>query len=376
MHSLWQQRAFHSQPDLVVVGAGIVGLFIALFHQRRHPKHRVMVLERAAFPDGATVRNAGFACFGSPSELLHDLDNEGETVALQRAEERWHGLLELRAELGDEGIGYEATGGHEAFVTGDALYPPVAEGFERLNDLMRPITGTTTFCWADDLIEHLGLGGVDHLARTEFEGAIDSAKLIRSLMQKAQEEGVLIRGNADVARIASDASHVDLILRDGTVITTERVAVATNGFTPALMPELDVVPARGQVLLTAPIPALRLRGTFHMNEGFYYFRDCDGGILLGGARHLDVEGERTMQEGLTSLIQSDLERLLRDLILPGQEFSIANRWSGTMAFGSAGKTPLVERITDRVAVAVRLGGMGVAIGIRVARRAAALLDEA
>lgn len=47
-----------------------------------------------------------------------------------------------------------------------------------------------------------------------------------------------------------------------------------------------------------------------------------------------------------------------------------------MAFGSAGKTPLVERITDRVAVAVRLGGMGVAIGIRVARRAAALLDEA
>lgn len=376
MHSHWQQRAFHRQPDLVVVGSGIVGLFTALFHQRRHPQHRVVVLERAPFPDGATVRNAGFACFGSPSELLHDIAQEGEAVALQRAEERWRGLLELRAELGDGRIGFEPTGGHEVFVTGDALYPQVAEGFERLNTLMRPITGTTTYHWADAVIERSGMSGVDHLARTDLEGAIDSAQLIRSLMLKAQEEGVLIRGNADVAHIASEASHVDLLLRDGTVISSERVVLATNGFTPDLLPELDVVPARGQVLLTTPIPGLRLRGTFHMNEGFYYFRDCDGGVLLGGGRHLDIEGERTMQQGLTAVIQSDLERLLREVILPGQDYSIASRWSGTMAFGSTGKTPLVERINERVTVAVRLGGMGVAIGIRVARRAAALLDEA
>ena len=54
--------------------------------------------------------------------------------------------------------------------------------------------------------------------------------------------------------------------------------------------------------------------------------------------------------------------------------TIANRWSGTMAFGRHSKSPLVERIGERVAVAVRMGGMGVAIGIRVARRAADLLE--
>ena len=43
-----------------------------------------------------------------------------------------------------------------------------------------------------------------------------------------------------------------------------------------------------------------------------------------------------------------------------------------MGMGSS-KSPIIERTSDRVVVAVRLGGMGVAIGIRVARRAAALL---
>lgn len=111
-----------------------------------------------------------------------------------------------------------------------------------------------------------------------------------------------------------------------------------------------------------------------MHEGFYFFRDCAGGVLLGGGRHLDLEGERTMHEGLTPLVQGDLERLLREMVLPGQAFTIANRWSGTMAFGSRSKSHLVERIGERVVVAVRMGGMGVAIGIRVARRAVEPID--
>jgi hypothetical protein len=45
-----------------------------------------------------------------------------------------------------------------------------------------------------------------------------------------------------------------------------------------------------------------------------------------------------------------------------------------MAFGSRSKSPLVERIGERVVVAVRMGGMGVAIGIRVARRAVEPID--
>ncbi|MBK9177895.1 MAG: FAD-binding oxidoreductase [Flavobacteriales bacterium] len=371
--SVWEARAFHSQPRLTVVGAGIVGLFTALLYKRRFPGHRVLVVERGAHPSGASIRNAGFACFGSPSELLADIDKEGADAALCRVEERWRGLRELRAELGDEHIGFEPTGGHEAYRIADFLYPRVAEGFDGLNEMLQPILGQKAFHWSDETISAQGLHGVSHVAHTHLEGPIDSGLLMRALLQKAMESGVALRTNAEVLAIEEHAMGVRLPLRGGEVLESEQVLVATNGYTPALLPELDVVPGRGQVLLTEPIEGLRLRGTFHMDEGFYYFRDCAGGVLLGGGRNLDLVGESTMTDGTTPMIQEALERLLREVILPGVDFRIARRWSGIMAFGKDSKQPLVMRTSDRVGVAVRMGGMGVAIGIRVARRAVDLL---
>ncbi|MBL0127451.1 MAG: hypothetical protein IPP83_08300 [Flavobacteriales bacterium] len=116
-------------------------------------------------------------------------------------------------------------------------------------------------------------------------------------------------------------------------------------------------------------------GTFHLGEGFYYFREYQGAVLLGGGRNLDVAGETTTADGTTEQIQSALEELLRTVILPGREFKIARRWSGVMGFGAKSKAPIIERVSPRVTAAVRLGGMGVAIGIRVARKAAALLKD-
>lgn len=331
------------------------------------------MLERGTHPSGASVRNAGFACFGSPSELLADITKEGLDATLHRMEERWRGLQELRAELGDERIGFEPTGGHEVYRVGDPLYPRVAEGFDGLNDQLRAILGQSAFHWADDSIAAFGLQGVAHMARTRLEGPLDSGLLIRALLQKAIEQGVELRTHADVIAIEEHAMGVRLPLRDGDVIESEQVLIATNGYARELLPELDVVPARGQVLLTEPVEGLSIRGTFHMDEGFYYFRDCHGGVLLGGGRNLDIPGESTVKDGTTPLIQEALERLLRETILPGTDFRIAKRWSGIMAFGKDSKQPLVMRIGDRVGVAVRMGGMGVAIGIRVARRAVEML---
>jgi glycine/D-amino acid oxidase-like deaminating enzyme len=150
--------------------------------------------------------------------------------------------------------------------------------------------------------------------------------------------------------------------------------VATNAWTQELLPQLDVVPARGQVLLTKPVPGLRLRGTYHHDEGFYYFRDHAGGVLLGGGRNLDIPGETTALEGTTPLVQDALVRLLDEMILPGTSYTIARRWSGIMGMGPS-TGPIGERTSERVVAAVRLGGMGVAIGIRVARKAAGMVQE-
>lgn len=368
--SPWIQQRFGGPAHLLVVGGGLVGLFTALFHQRRWPSHRVLVVERGAFPDGASVRNAGFACFGSPSEILSDMDQEGPDTALTRVEERWRGLQELRAELGDEAIAFEPTGGYELFHAGSELYTRTADRFDELNRALRDIVGGTAYSWCDERIGDLGLT-TGHLACCPWEGPLHSGRLMGTLLRKVQDAGVEVRFGCEVTDLSGSAFG-RIRTQDGTTLTAERIVVATNGYIRQLLPQADVLPARGQVVLTQEIPGLRLKGTFHAEEGYFYFRDFQGRVLLGGGRHLDKAGETTWVDGTSALIQQELEQLLRTTILPGTEVRIEQRWSGVMGFRTAGKSPWIERLDPRTVVAAGLSGMGVAIGIRVARQAAQL----
>ncbi len=375
MFSIWEQRSFLAEPHLAVVGAGITGLFTALHFKRRFPAHRVLVLERGPHPSGASVKNAGFACFGSPSEILADIASEGADTAVARVEERWLGLQELRAELGDDRIGFERTGGHELFAKGDALYNRVADRFDELNKTLSPVFGRPVYEWRNQVKGDMGLR-TGHVAFTDLEGPLDTGRMMRTLLDKVREAGVEVRFGHPVDAIDLDDTGVLLNIAGGNEpVRAEYVVLATNGYTNDLLPEAGIIPARGQVLLTSPIPGLRLKGTFHADEGYYYFRDYNGGVLLGGGRHLDKPGETTTEDAVTPMIQEALERLLREVILPGQHVTIAHRWSGVMGFRTHGKTPLVERAARRIVVAGGLSGMGVAIGVRVAKKAADLIAE-
>jgi gamma-glutamylputrescine oxidase len=375
MFSIWEREGFLAEPHLAVVGAGITGLFTALHYKRRFPAHRVLVLERGPHPSGASVKNAGFACFGSPSEILADIDAEGVATAVARVEERWLGLRELRAELGDQRMGFEPTGGHELFGERDALYNRVADRFDELNRTLSPVFGHPVYEWRNHLKGDMGLR-TGHIAFTRLEGSLDSGAMMRTLLHKVRSDGVDVRFGQPVTSAEGDDAGVLLrIGQDNAAVRAHHVVIATNGYAGELLRDIDVKPARGQVLLTSPVPGLRLKGTFHMEEGYYYFRDYQGRVLLGGGRHLDKAGETTTEDAVTPMIQEALERMLREVILPGQPFTIEHRWSGVMGFRTQGKTPLVERISPRVVVAAGLSGMGVAIGIRVARKAADLVAQ-
>ncbi len=374
MFSIWERTSFHQTPDLAVIGAGIVGLFTVLHYKRRFPHHQVIVLERGPHPSGASVKNAGFACFGSPSEILADIDAEGTDVALARVEERWLGLRELRAELGDAHIGFEASGGHELYAANDPLYTRVVDRFDELDSALRGIFGRSVYEWYDERKGDLGLR-TDHIAFTDLEGPLDTGMMMRALLSKVSAEDVAIHFNCEVVACEETATSAMIRMKDGSVINAARAVIATNGYARELLTSIDVVPARGQVLLTSPIEGLKLKGTFHINEGYYYFRDYQGCVLLGGGRQLDKSGETTTEDAVTPLIQDALEKLLREVIIPDRAFSIDQRWSGVMGFRSRGKSPLIERISPHVVAAVGLGGMGVAIGIRVAKKAAELVGE-
>ncbi|MEJ0079559.1 MAG: FAD-dependent oxidoreductase [Puia sp.] len=98
----------------------------------------------------------------------------------------------------------------------------------------------------------------------------------------------------------------------------EQVLVCTNAFAKTLLPDLDILPARGQILLTEPIEGLKIKGTFHYDEGFYYFRNLDKRLLLGGARNKFLAEEETFSSGTSEHIQDELERFLRGNCIAGR----------------------------------------------------------
>mgnify|MGYP003452809353 FL=1 len=153
--------------------------------------------------------------------------------------------------------------------------------------------------------------------------------------------------------------------------STKKLLFATNGFSKDLFSE-DVQPARAQVLITKPIQNLDIKGTFHLDKGYYYFRNIDNRILFGGGRNLDFQGETTTDFGNTNLIQNALEGLLKEVILPNHKFEIEHRWSGIMGMGST-KNPIVKQLSNHVYCGVRLGGMGIAIGSLVGKELADLV---
>ena len=336
MRSFWEQTAW-VDADVIIIGAGIIGINTAIDITTRHPEWRVVVLERGVLPSGASTRNAGFACVGSLSEIASDIDLMGSGAAADLVAQRMRGLTRLRERCAGADVGYTEDGGSE-------IFPEHHESLDRrdeVNGLLEPMFGCELLRLRPDLIEEYGLRrDLYTLVYTPFEGTLHSGKLIRHLWSLARQRGVEIHTGTEVMAMQADPSGVRLDVRSvrHTVnLRAARVVVATNAMIPTLLPEADlpeILPGRGQVIVTEPLPGVRLRGSFHADEGYYYFRALDGDrVLLGGGRNLDFAGERTTSHETTTMIQEALETMLRRDILPDHpSVRIAIRWAGTMAF--------------------------------------------
>ncbi|WP_222982385.1 NAD(P)/FAD-dependent oxidoreductase [Flagellimonas meishanensis] len=367
--SYWEYKTWFANVDFTIVGSGIVGLTCALQLKKKHPESKVLVLERGSLPQGASTKNAGFACFGSISELLSDLKTHTEDEVVDLVRRRWEGILALRKLLGDKEIGFEQLGGHELFLEGHSeLYQSCLYGMEGMNRMLGPIFGKGPFILNNNRFQFGKIQGkyITH----QLEGQLDTGKMMQALLQTCLLNGIPVLNGIEVESVRDFGKGAVIITKDFE-FDTGNVFVATNGFASKLLKTETVRPARAQVLITKPIKDLSIKGTFHFDEGYYYFRNIDNRILFGGGRNLDLKGEETSDFGQTPLIQQRLEELLKDVILPNQKVEIDQRWSGIMGIGKQ-KVPIVKQVSERVFCGVRLGGMGVALGSLVGKELADL----
>ncbi|MCV6629755.1 MAG: FAD-binding oxidoreductase [Flavobacteriaceae bacterium] len=359
MHlSYWEYKSWFSKIDYTIVGSGIVGLSTAIRLKEKYPDKKVVVLEKGLLPQGASTKNAGFACFGSLSEILDDLGSHSEDEVLELVEKRWKGLHLLRTRLGDNAIDYQNHGGYELFtVDQKSMFLDCLFHRARINEMLMPIFGEEVFVAKTN---SLGFEKIQsQYIFNQKEGQIDTGKMMQQLLYQAQLAGVIILNSIQVKHYEEKDQWVE-VHTDRLHFVTKNLCIATNGFAGELL-EANVQAARAQVLITKPIPNLNLQGTFHLDQGYYYFRNIHNRILFGGGRNLDFKGETTTTFGLTDPIQHQLEYLLTTTILPQTPFEVESRWSGIMGVGQK-KKAIVKRISPRVSCGIRLGGMGVAIG--------------
>lgn len=360
--SFWEYDTWFSNVDYTIIGSGIVGLNCALSLRSDHPEAKILVLEKGVLPQGASTKNAGFACFGSVSEILSDLQKHTAEEVCELVRMRYEGISLLRKRIGDAAMDYIECGGHEIFLKEDqSRYENCLDHLAEINRLLHPVFRQDAFQLKPS---QFGFEGVqDRYLSNPLEGQLHVGKMMMALMKQAQKENIIVLNGLSVKEFKQLNGAV-AVRTDEVEYNTRKLLIATNGFAPQIM-DADLKPARAQVLITQPIPELSVKGTFHMDEGYYYFRNVGNRILLGGARNLDPEGETTEEFGLTGPIQEKLELLLKQVILPHTAFEIEGRWSGIMAVGDQ-KRPIISQLSDDVYCGVRLGGMGIAIGAQVA----------
>lgn len=361
-NSLWEQDVFFEAQHVIIIGGGIVGMSTALSLIEKEPGLRISILERGPIPTGASTRNAGFACFGSVSELMSDAALMDEEDIKTLITLRVNGLKRLRHVVPDQHMDYTQCGGYEYFHSPDKSYHECIDQIQYYNSLVLEATGLTdTFSSVSR--KDFGFSSSLPFIFNRHEGQLHPAKMIQYMRQLLIEKGVKIFNGAEVNSIEEDELNITVQLMTGHVLETEQLILTTNAFTSKLNPVEDVQAVRNQVFVTQAIPNLKFKACFHCEEGYVYFRNVGNRILIGGARqHFSTED--TGSFGQTSDVKNYLHNFVVQELGVSSQIKFEYSWSGILAVGST-KMPIVRRISQRKLLGVRMGGMGVAIGSKV-----------
>lgn len=371
--SFWEHD-YYSLPDVCIIGAGLTGLSCAIELARQNARLKIVVVEKSNTGTLATTRNAGFLCYGSPTEILKDLStlSDHEVIDLLKLKYRGHNtllsLLRKREHV------YKRVFGYELFES-KLKFEETQHTLSQLNIIFKEATGIDEYYKVaqPNLMQLHGLRGFTGAIQLFQEGQVHSQNLDQALELKARNLGIRILRGATIKAIQEANGYVTLF-NDTTEIKAKALVLATNAFINELLPTIQVVPSRGQVLITTELKSIRLTGNYHVNEGYVYFRNVGKRILLGGARNLDFVGEQGSELKTNEAIQKWLENFLFEHLVSEKEAKIDYQWSGIMGFTPSG-LPYCKQYSEHVFIAGGMNGMGVAIGAALGFDVAQLVLE-
>jgi len=367
--SYWEKKAAATPSEFLIIGGGIVGLSAGVFLRKAFPNSRIQLVEKGTPAAGATTRNAGFACFGMPGEILDDYAAIGPEKSIALIEQRYKGLNLLRSIHGDTAIDYREVGGWEVFFDSDKdAYQKVLDFLPQLHsDIKNASSFPADFKFNTNVSPKKTFSKVNSsFIFNPLEGLVDSGKLFLSLQNACREANVIIWQGISLTHFEESSDSVEFTSESGLTFSAKNVLVCVNGFTSQLFPALqdEIKPARGQILLFCNNENLSIpEGAFHYDRGYTYFRTLPSGeLLLGGARNHSFESELTFDQNTGGSVREALIKFALDNLGKTQ---IVGEWAGTMGIG-ANRSPIFRKISPRIQVIGKLGGMGIALGTGLA----------
>jgi len=294
-------RPLSGRADVEIVGGGITGVSCAL--TLAAAGRRVRLHEARAVASGASGRNGGFALRGGAMAY----DSAREWLGHDTAADYWRlteAYVDRMAEVAGDAL--RRTGSLR--LAGDDERDDLRAEFDALRE-----DGFAAE-WRDELPAPLGERFPGALFHPD-DAVLQPARLVRRLAAAAAAAGVEIREHARVA--------------DLDALEAETVVIATDGYPSGLLGELEglIIPTRGQMIATEPLPERMFDMPHYGRHGLdYWHQDPDGRLLLGGFRDADMESEFTATEETTPRIQGALEKFAAALL--GREPEITHRWAG------------------------------------------------
>lgn len=343
--------------DVLVIGGGIAGLTLA--YTLAEQGAMVGLLEAGRLAGEASGRNAGFL-LAAPAEPYAERialwGRDGARAVLHIGRRNHQRVRQLVQTLGID-CDYQQTGSlrltrtHEESEDLRSSLPELRhDGFP-----MREIA-------VADAVPAHAVGGFDAAFEVPEDGMIDPVRFLHGVAVAALEKGARIYPHTRVDAAKWQAGLWEV--RCGVHAARARTLVlATNAFTPRLLPHLSpiIAPRRGQVLATAPLGTPVTTRPVYAHWGYQYWRQTpDGRLVMGGWRDTDFDAESTDSTETTDRIQSAIEAGLRQLVPGG--VAIEYRWAGTMGFARDGR-PLVGWLDAAHHLAIVGGFTGHGLGM-------------
>nr|MBS0038448.1 FAD-binding oxidoreductase [Saprospiraceae bacterium] len=375
--SYWERSLFPLECDLCIIGGGFTGSWATFHLSKLKPGLKVILLESQSNGRGASTRNAGFLCYGSPSEILQDVEKMGEDRAAQLVGQRHRGLQMIKKFIPAKDVEMKMSDGFEFFPHKlEELRQHTLAKVDDLNNLLSPHLGFTPFYFqkapaTSSPKNQLHNHRADRIISIRGEGQVNPAKLLQYLNLWNRSTGAELIEGVEVTKLQEGAHSVRVETNLDLNIDAKKVLVATNGFYNRLFPNSNLLkPARNVIALLQSDRPLGITGNFHCDRGYIYFRAVENKLLIGGGRNWAGEGEYTESMKVNKDIEKRLIQFAEEQIFTHPiHFEKILSWAGIMGVGDE-KQPVMKWESDRVYSAVRLSGMGVALSPLMGYRAA------